>query len=366
MERTQSLAMYIKRTINLLTVSIFFLLLVGCSAKPRSEKEIVEDLQDSSQFIPVEGLEISDYEIIKRQTDQKEKQDVVYIAVDACNEEFECNVEYKMTYGLYNEGWFLDEVEIYEPENWEITPLRGVDDSVVLGYVDEAYMEQEGYESIEIYSHDSSLEENSGVDIVTLRAIKDHYYGTEEIYLSQTWVFDEYGLYTYVAGTEPQEDHRYLIFKDTFEGATWTDLPRHYRASNVYGDTFDVYITSLGEDGDISCAVTKYTISFFNYSDGYVYEGGWNIGGISPILAYNREMDKWGLNLEFLSGYFYNDGDSDDFDEDSYLFFDLDEPNEAGIAQWRGNIEKISYDTILDLKYIDTAFENFENNLKGE
>lgn len=96
------------------------MLLSGCSKSGKSEKEIVQDLQINSFFQDGMDVEITQYNVIKRQTDVDNKSDVVYINVDAENKDFRWNRSYVMTYGLYNEGWILDDITEYNFTEWRI------------------------------------------------------------------------------------------------------------------------------------------------------------------------------------------------------------------------------------------------------
>lgn len=101
------------------------LILSGCGAKEKSESEIASDLAANPGFYSTQDVTISDIEIIKRQTNTKEKTDYIYVNVKAQNENIECRLSYELYYALYNEGWVLDSVTPYESQNWEITPLSG-------------------------------------------------------------------------------------------------------------------------------------------------------------------------------------------------------------------------------------------------
>lgn len=98
------------------------LLLSGCSASAKSEKEIVADLRQSSEFIG-EAVKIDDYEIIKRQTDKNNNTDLIYITVTINEDELNCTLSYIMQYILYNDGWKLESVNRYFDGVWSIGGL---------------------------------------------------------------------------------------------------------------------------------------------------------------------------------------------------------------------------------------------------
>lgn len=110
------------RGIFLLLCMTLAMMLTGCTEKAKSEKEIVADLRASEQFIS-ENLEISDYEIIKRQTDPENHSDVVYLTVRSDDPDLTCALTYKVSYILYNDGWILESVGRSKDGPWEFSGL---------------------------------------------------------------------------------------------------------------------------------------------------------------------------------------------------------------------------------------------------
>lgn len=104
-------------------VILVFMGLCGCSKSEKSEKEIVHDLQASSVFIS-SNIEISDYEVIKRQTNFDEKLDLVYITVHTNDPELTSSLTFELTYQLYNDGWVLESITRYQDGPWEFTGLQ--------------------------------------------------------------------------------------------------------------------------------------------------------------------------------------------------------------------------------------------------
>lgn len=112
-----------KRIFYVLIIITF--LLSGCGKKVKSENDIQKDIQTSSQFYNNQTVIIDNLNIEKRQTDKKEKRDIVYVEVKASNEEIDCNFSYILTYNLYNEGWILDDLKINSKGEWTIRPKKG-------------------------------------------------------------------------------------------------------------------------------------------------------------------------------------------------------------------------------------------------
>ena len=70
-----------------------------------------------------QNVKISDYEIIKRQTDKKNKSDIIYLTVRTADTNLTCELSYMMQYTLYNDGWVLESVERYADGPWSIEGL---------------------------------------------------------------------------------------------------------------------------------------------------------------------------------------------------------------------------------------------------
>lgn len=104
------------------SLTLTLILLCGCSKSGKSEKEIIKDLQANPVFIATD-IEISDYDIIKRQTDTENKTDVIYITVHTNAPELTSSLTYELKYELYNEGWILESVMRYYDGPWEFSGL---------------------------------------------------------------------------------------------------------------------------------------------------------------------------------------------------------------------------------------------------
>lgn len=108
--------------VPILFIVIFF---HGCSTT-KSEIDIFKDLQANSAFSLPHGMEIKEFSIIKRLTDQNQKTDKVYVQIDVENSELSQSRAYVMDYTHYNEGWMLDSVVEYMDEDyWSVQAKVG-------------------------------------------------------------------------------------------------------------------------------------------------------------------------------------------------------------------------------------------------
>lgn len=107
---------YNRISIVLISIVVLFCL-SGCS---KSEKDIANDITNVDSYFTKYDLRLTDYEVTKRQTNNNEKTDYVWIDVSGENEDFSYNASYTATYIKYNDGWHL---ENYSQEKYDYSAL---------------------------------------------------------------------------------------------------------------------------------------------------------------------------------------------------------------------------------------------------
>lgn len=122
-----------KRSFVLFLLICCALLLCGCASTPavKTEEELLADMQERKLPEECEGAAISGIEILKRQTNQEDKQDIVYVTMQAETETAKLVRSYELEYNLYDEGWILDGVERYDEGENSTTALGEPPDSVI-------------------------------------------------------------------------------------------------------------------------------------------------------------------------------------------------------------------------------------------
>lgn len=95
----------------ILLCSLCVLVLTSCGASTKSEKQILEDLQAEDFMLYHYKWDDVDMEIIKRQTNEDDKEDFVWCSVKAETDDFTYENEYELKYVLYNDGWLLEETQ---------------------------------------------------------------------------------------------------------------------------------------------------------------------------------------------------------------------------------------------------------------
>lgn len=108
------------------------LMLAGCSSVPK-EEEIQQDLESflDKAFLD-EGEKIDSLTIEKRNTDKKNKRDLVWCTVTTEKDDVSYEKEVTLSYYLYDKaGWTLEDYKVSDQEKWKISPLSGVSEATV-------------------------------------------------------------------------------------------------------------------------------------------------------------------------------------------------------------------------------------------
>ena len=127
-----------ERVVILLCVAVLVVFMGGCGKKEASATQLRNDLSESAQFTDLSNrlnVEITNFEIVKRQTTLEKKVDTVWVEVDIAGDAVKGKVYYKMTYNLYNDGWRLENVAPDETGQWSFTPLTGASEELILSYL---------------------------------------------------------------------------------------------------------------------------------------------------------------------------------------------------------------------------------------
>ncbi len=110
------------RRISKMFILIFSLTILLCGCNNTAKKaQIISDINEFGvELFEKEKIEITDCEIIKRQTNKEDKEDIVYCKLFSktsyCDHEF----QYKLTYNFYDEGgWILDDVTPEKEDKWK-------------------------------------------------------------------------------------------------------------------------------------------------------------------------------------------------------------------------------------------------------
>ena len=269
-----------KHTAMLIFCILAALLFAGCSTSTKNEASLQEDLADYLNKQSPSSTQVTSFQIEKRQTDEQEKSDIVYVLATTETDITACEAEYIMTYGLYNEGWILDAVET---QTSQATPLHA---STFTESEITEILQSNGYSGITdlvIYDHTSDLA--SWMDTYSLTAKDCHTYMTEQLDLTIVFTFDP------ALGWTPFNS--FCAVNSSVE--TW-DIAGSYARKKV----------NSGEEDGKTC-----TIQYF--------EGGTILWYFDDQQDYERRYDMTDVSDMSPTEFFANHGRMDDTDRDYHI-----------------------------------------------
>lgn len=82
-------------------------MLTGCS-NSKSNKEIAKEIATVDSYFINYDLTLDDYDVEKRQTNDGDKTDYVWLSISGSNDEFRYTANYEIVYIKYNDGWHLE------------------------------------------------------------------------------------------------------------------------------------------------------------------------------------------------------------------------------------------------------------------
>lgn len=209
-----------KKIVVLLISVVMCLGLFGC-AKVADEEAILLELQTNTDWGLLDATDkITEIEIVSRETDKKLKRDEVWCSVTIDAGDVMYQKEAELIYGLYDEGWKLDNVIVNYPETWIINPLRGVTEDIVKESIyyknikvgnDDWIIEDSNVSKFSIVGQETNLEEKT--DIVTVDVTIEDFVETISgqmkitYYFEDEWKVDEItGDDSFVASVKPDKE----------------------------------------------------------------------------------------------------------------------------------------------------------------
>lgn len=222
-----------KRVYVIALIALFIVLVLsGCSDRAKSESEIIEDIEACDSF-KILNAEIENLEVVKRQTDKDNRSDLVYVTVEARNDNMECTLSFILQYELYNEGWFLEGGIVRDSSGpWEIS---GPDEERL----------------ISDFKENSSTCQEWDFDYIDLEVLDSSYNSSALTYYEKTVNVDVVCYYGVLTGFEYRANVS-IIYE--YENGDWVlsrvetkdmDMVPHYSptvsASDEIMDTFEAY-----------------------------------------------------------------------------------------------------------------------------
>lgn len=277
-------------------------LLTGCGKASKSGDEIIADIKDAVPFISYEELEITKYEILKRQTSQEDKTDIIYITLDVENEKIRGQLSYKLTYILYNDGWELETTEIYADGKHGFVPLTPPDPP-------EDYFPPE---CNPIYLDSKMESDEYGSSAELTYQITDSFYCAEQTALVTLYYnFDEADGSWYLADTIRTDENTEWLLDGTqwvnADGPIFSVKIDHYDGNNLSGhiqivgpsgyvfmDTTGVFEVTAGDTVAVHTEDSSQFVIKIDFDGVFCGSGSWFPYGVSA----SRRMMHGTLDLE--------------------------------------------------------------------
>lgn len=116
-----------KSILMIILIMTVTLMLAGCSSVPK-EEEIQQDLESfSDKAFLDDGEKIDSLTIEKRDTDKKNKSDLVWCTIVTEKDDVSYEKEVTLSYYMYDKaGWTLEDYKVADQGKWNIIPLSGV------------------------------------------------------------------------------------------------------------------------------------------------------------------------------------------------------------------------------------------------
>lgn len=117
-----------KKYMSVIPIIAICVSLAGCSGIAK-EKEMKEDLTAYKEGELLEkGEKITKVVIDERKTDKKQGNDRVWCTVTIEDSKISSEKEMELSYHKYDKrGWTLDDVEVEDSDDWEVSPLKGIE-----------------------------------------------------------------------------------------------------------------------------------------------------------------------------------------------------------------------------------------------
>ena len=217
-----------------LIVMMTFLASCGNNKKNGATAEQISTDLDENLYLSMNNFMIKSIDIIKRQTNYDNKEDIIYVTVCKENDYFRVTENYVMHYALYNEGWMLENIDAYYDDG------NGYGETEIIRYPTEDELINDIKKIYPTYSFKFS-------DFDTVGDCKIERISCSEDKMESTWSYSyEYEYFTYIIylnlyyyqsqnySLDPQaciSDHEYC-FKDNITGK-WVTASEQFNHLNV-------------------------------------------------------------------------------------------------------------------------------------
>lgn len=269
---------------------VVLMLLTACSSSEVPEKQLQEDLENSTVYTEL-NVSTTEFSVIKRQTDEEAKTDLVYVTIKGENDTYSVVRNYLMTYGLYNDGWVLDGIESYQDD-------QHFDQTVPLSknQAEEDLLIEAGYEIVanEVYE-----QEGTYYNKITYNVSNEFAYMDEIIQVSDYYYFD-----TIIYDWEYLDFESSILEQNWKLNGTWhfeTDNPDKYNLGHSQLDS--IYMDFVVNSFDGHKVDLTYNQSIvFDYVNGFLGHVNQEQKASGSGIFDVTDTEEYGLYLCFNDG----------------------------------------------------------------
>lgn len=317
-----------KKLLALLLLVLFSFSLAACGNGENNEKTaddiLIKDLQTneiitncySSDFVSESSFKYVSHEIIKRQTNLDDKEDIINVSVTAESEYFRAIVDLTVTYNFYDEGgWIADDFFV---NNKDITPIKAADKSIISQkYNSFKHAIRISYFEDDIKNIGDKFNENIGIQLWK-PCMRNFSFGNCELVNGETRLYAEAKMtFCTVKGYLPLQFDKTNGWHFVEQSYNLGEEPILVITDVEYGD----YSAALGKqsiDSDTYIYPTECVIEEINaqakqikitwkgkthiqtfdpinvkFSAPWTEENSYNRGDYNPTIVYNMENNSW-------------------------------------------------------------------------
>lgn len=251
-----------RHILGLILICVLALGMTACGKKVADEEQIKQELESNQEIRFLKnGEQIDEIVIEKRQTDKNQKTDTVWCTVVTNDTEVSYQKNAVLTYGLYDEGWMLDDVDVNSKDQWIYTPLKGISENGVLDSLqgqtvivenEEWVITQDSLIKAEVFDQQTDL--NSKKDQVTVSLILDDEVERAEgkltisYFFDQEWVLDSVLSNGEFAAAMKEEYALNVTEDDLISKMTETEIPFTGTADNGVGMVGQQTLSSTAQE----------------------------------------------------------------------------------------------------------------------
>lgn len=302
------------KRILIITMCFLMITLTGCGLK-KNNPDLSLDLSKQDLSLQ-EKVDIESVEIVKRNTDEKNKKDEIYVKVKASGTDVHCDLQYKLVYNYYTEGgWVLDECIPEKTSEWSAQPKNGVDEETIkaeMQYLaNNGYMNDTYFQNVKHVSTEPDYK--NGREAITMELSKSSPFRKFRAQLTYDYIFyyefidDKFNWWW---DRNYSDEYKYNVLENDYSYLVgdWIDQKTGFKFKieqltedefkiSRYNESYTLYSISFDLKND-TVKLTDYM--WFNYVTGEeVYNSNLGLNGAKILLNSDGSIDVKPFHAKF-------------------------------------------------------------------